>query len=128
MAGILGRFTRGGAGIGEMLAAPAIQRAFAFVDADAERVTAELIELCEIEAPPFHETARGDWFLERFRELGLSGVGRDVEGNVIGVRPGVSDGPVTVISAHLDTIFPPGTDCRVRRVGTRLLAPGISDD
>jgi acetylornithine deacetylase/succinyl-diaminopimelate desuccinylase-like protein len=33
-----------------------------------------------------------------------------------------------VLSAHLDTIFPPGTDCRVRREGARLHAPGIADD
>lgn len=105
-----------------------VKRALAFVDGDGERTTSELIELCEIEAPPFHEEARGDWFLERFRELGLSDVHRDEEGNVAAMRRGAADDPLVVISAHLDTIFPPGTDCRVKRRGARLHAPGIADD
>jgi len=105
-----------------------IRRAFAFVDGDGDRMTRELVELCEIEAPPFHEEARGSWFLERFREHGLDGVRRDEVGNVSGMRPGVERGPTVVLSAHLDTVFPPGTDCRVRREGTRLCAPGIGDD
>jgi acetylornithine deacetylase/succinyl-diaminopimelate desuccinylase-like protein len=33
-----------------------------------------------------------------------------------------------VISAHLDTVFPEGTDVTVSRVGQKLLAPGIADD
>jgi acetylornithine deacetylase/succinyl-diaminopimelate desuccinylase-like protein len=105
-----------------------VKRAFAFVDADGERTTRELIEICEIEAPPFHEDARAEYFVQRFRELGLSDVRRDAVGNVVGVRPGLAGGPTVVFSAHLDTIFPPGTDCRVRRQGPRLLAPGIADD
>ena len=32
------------------------------------------------------------------------------------------------LSAHLDTVFPHGTDVRVRRSGTTLRGPGISDD
>jgi len=32
------------------------------------------------------------------------------------------------VAAHLDTVFPAGTDVRVRREGTRLFAPGVSDD
>jgi acetylornithine deacetylase/succinyl-diaminopimelate desuccinylase-like protein len=111
-----------------LAASDAIRKAFAFVDADGERMTRELVELCEIEAPPFHEEARGSWFLERFRELGLGGVRRDEVGNVVGVRHGSGTGPHVVLSAHLDTVFPPGTDCRVRREGTRLYAPGIGDD
>jgi acetylornithine deacetylase/succinyl-diaminopimelate desuccinylase-like protein len=116
------------AAVREILASSAIQRAFAFVDADGERMTRELVELCEIEAPPFHEEKRGTWFLERFRELGLAGVARDAAGNVAGVREGAEREPAVVLSAHLDTVFPPGTDCRVRREGTRLYAPGIGDD
>ena len=30
--------------------------------------------------------------------------------------------------AHLDTVFPEGTDVKVKRDGTKLLAPGVSDD
>jgi acetylornithine deacetylase/succinyl-diaminopimelate desuccinylase-like protein len=33
-----------------------------------------------------------------------------------------------VLSAHLDTVFPAGTDVRVKREGTKLTGPGIGDD
>jgi tripeptide aminopeptidase len=33
-----------------------------------------------------------------------------------------------VVAAHLDTVFPEGTDVTVRREGTKLHAPGIGDD
>jgi acetylornithine deacetylase/succinyl-diaminopimelate desuccinylase-like protein len=33
-----------------------------------------------------------------------------------------------VFSAHLDTVFPEGTDVKVKRDGTTLRAPGIGDD
>lgn len=133
MAGPVSTGEDAAAAIGTAAASPAVARAFAHVDGDGERMTRELVELCEIEAPPFCEEARGAWFLERFRELGLSGVRRDAVGNVVGLRPGAYDrpgepAPVVVISAHLDTVFPPGTDCRVRRENGRLYAPGISDD
>ena len=52
----------------------------------------------------------------------------DEEGNVIAERPGVSSKPRIVVSAHLDTVFPEGTDVSVRREGLRFNAPGISDN
>jgi acetylornithine deacetylase/succinyl-diaminopimelate desuccinylase-like protein len=86
------------------------------------------IELTEIEAPPFMEERRGQEFARRLTELGYQNVRVDAEGNVIAERPGIAGGPVVIISGHLDTVFPSGTDVRVRREGDRLLAPGIADD
>jgi acetylornithine deacetylase/succinyl-diaminopimelate desuccinylase-like protein len=86
------------------------------------------IELTEIEAPPLMEQRRGEEFARRLTALGYENVRVDTEGNVIAERPGSSGGPVVIISGHLDTVFPSGTDVRVRREGDRLLAPGIADD
>jgi acetylornithine deacetylase/succinyl-diaminopimelate desuccinylase-like protein len=86
------------------------------------------IELNEIEAPPFKEERRAQEFKRRLESLGLTNVRIDAEGNVIGERPGAGNGPVVVISGHLDTVFPEGTNVKVRREGTRLSAPGIVDD
>ena len=105
-----------------------VKRAFDFIDFSDARFTAELIRICEIPAPPFKEQERGRYFAARFIELGLSGVHTDSEGNVIGFYRGQSEEPSLVLSAHLDTVFPEGTDVRVRRTGSRLLAPGIADD
>lgn len=46
----------------------------------------------------------------------------------MGVRKGTGGGPLIAIAAHLDTVFPEGTDVKVKREGTRLSAPGIGDD
>jgi tripeptide aminopeptidase len=105
-----------------------LKRAFAFIDSSATRFTAEHIRICEIPAPPFKEHERGRYFAARFAELGLADVHTDSEGNVIGFYRGQADGPLLVLSAHLDTVFPEGTDVMVRRVGSRLCSPGIADD
>ncbi|MBK9706960.1 MAG: M20/M25/M40 family metallo-hydrolase [Acidobacteria bacterium] len=92
------------------------------------RFTAEQIRICEIPAPPFKEQERARYFASRFVELGLQDVHTDSEGNVIGFYRGRLEQPLLVLSAHLDTVFPEGTDVRVRKIGNRLCAPGIADD
>ncbi len=88
----------------------------------------EQIRVCEIPAPPFHEEARGLEFKRLFEQAGLKDVRIDKAGNVIGVRPGVSAHPNLLFQAHLDTVFPEGTDVKVKRNGDILAAPGIADD
>jgi acetylornithine deacetylase/succinyl-diaminopimelate desuccinylase-like protein len=86
------------------------------------------VQLTEIEAPPFGEQTRAEEFRRRLTALGFQNVRIDSEGHVIAERPGSGTGPVVVVSGHLDTVFPKGTDVRVRREGNRLMAPGIGDD
>ena len=59
---------------------------------------------------------------------GLTEVETDAVGNVMGLRRGIGNGPLLLVAAHLDTVFPAGTDVTVRREGTRLFAPGVGDD
>ena len=88
--------------------------------------------ICEIPAPPFKEAARAAEFKRRLESHGLTNVRIDKEGNVIGERAGTGRGPTVVVSGHLDTVFPEGTDVRVKRdsgrTGVMLKAPGIGDD
>lgn len=117
--------------LGGLLEDPAVARALAWIERSGEQFTEEQIRICEIPAPPFGEEARGAYLEGRFRQLGLSRVHRDEVGNVIGLFPGTEptgEAFWLVLSAHLDTVFPPGTDVVVRRVGKRLHAPGIGDD
>src|SRR3954471_4773376 len=86
------------------------------------------VALCEIPAPPFKETARGVAYKRAFEEAGLTNVRVDSVGNVIGERRGTGGGPTVVLAGHLDTVFPEGTDVRVRREGTRYVGRGIGDD
>ncbi|MGQ0647090.1 MAG: M20/M25/M40 family metallo-hydrolase [Gemmatimonadaceae bacterium] len=86
------------------------------------------VSICEIPAPPFKEAARAAELVRRFQTLGLTNVRIDKEGNVIGERRGTGTGPTVVLSGHLDTVFPEGTDVKVKREGARYRAPGIGDD
>ena len=83
--------------------------------------------LTEIPAPSFQEGDRAAAVKKLLSAAGLD-VHLDSIGNVIAELPGATDKEVVVLSAHLDTVFPAGTDVRVRREGARMLAPGISDN
>jgi acetylornithine deacetylase/succinyl-diaminopimelate desuccinylase-like protein len=109
---------------------PEIEKAFEVIMQIEPETEADLIELTEIPAPPFNEEERGARFAEKLRESGIEDVTIDEVGNVLGRRPGTgTDGAETVaLVAHLDTVFPEGTDVTVRREGDQLHAPGIGDD
>ena len=99
--------------------------------AEHDRIVADIIRLTQIPAPPFGEARRAAALRSDFQALGLKDVTIDAEGNVTGVRPGLrtgGKGPFVAVAAHLDTVFPPGTDVTVRRDGWRLSAPGIGDN
>jgi tripeptide aminopeptidase len=112
----------------ELMNQPAIRAALNAAKAN-EPATIDLqVKVCEIPAPPFHEEARGRELERLFKEAGLKDVRTDKVGNVLGVRPGKSARPNLVFAAHLDTVFPEGTNVKVTREGTTLKGPGIGDD
>ena len=102
--------------------------AAASLEKDWDRIVADIITLTEIEAPPFHEDARGKAFAQMLKAAGMAEVTTDKAGNVYGVRKGTGGGPLLVVTGHLDTVFPAGTNVKVRREGNRLSAPGVGDD
>jgi tripeptide aminopeptidase len=106
----------------------AIKAAVEGVHASEPQTIEDQIRLCEVEAPPFKETKRAQLYAQMFREAGLTNVRIDKEGNVLGERRGAQPRPHLVFSAHLDTVFPEGTDVTVKREGTVLHGPGIGDD
>jgi tripeptide aminopeptidase len=110
-----------------LIESPAFKTATAFIEKDQPRFVKELIELTEIPAPPFKEERRAKRYLEMLKEAGLSDVEMDAEGNVMGLRRGGGAGIVAVV-AHIDTVFPEGTDVKVKRDGNRLMAPGVGDN
>ena len=94
-----------------------------------DRFIGELITLTEIPAPPFGEERRGLVFRAMLEAAGLCDVATDAIGNVTGIRRGNNAADrLIAISAHLDTVFPEGTDVTVRRDGYRLAAPGVGDN
>jgi tripeptide aminopeptidase len=112
----------------DLLKDPAVAAALAAAKADEAQTIEDEIRFCEVPAPSFKETARGELLKQTFEQLGLQKVRVDSAGNVLGDRPGASASPRMVLAAHLDTVFPEGTDVRVRREGAVLHGPGIGDD
>ena len=100
------------------------------LDRGHDRFVDQIVALTEIPAPPFGEEKRGVAFRQRLSALGLTHIETDAVGNVMGLRRGTGapGGPLVIVSAHLDTVFPAGTDVTVKREGKRLSAPGIGDD
>ncbi len=107
---------------------PRVGAALEHVVSIEPRSRRDLVELTEIPAPPFKEDRRAARFAELLREAGLADVAIDEVGNAIGRRPGRSGERTIAYSAHLDTVFPEGTDVTVRFDGDRLNAPGIGDN
>jgi acetylornithine deacetylase/succinyl-diaminopimelate desuccinylase-like protein len=114
--------------IQQILNSPRFKAAQEFVDKDHDRIVREIIQINEIEAPPFKEEKRARAFLAMLREHGLSNVEMDAEGNAMGLRKGTGNGPLVAVAAHLDTVFPENTNVTVRRENMRLAAPGIGDN
>jgi acetylornithine deacetylase/succinyl-diaminopimelate desuccinylase-like protein len=111
-----------------LAAAPLVAKALQFIEADDAATLADQKAITVIPAPPFKEQVRAEEYRKRLAALGLKDVRIDAEGNTIGVRAGSGGGPRLVVSAHLDTVFPEGTDVSIKEKDGRLYAPGIADD
>ncbi|MGE0416303.1 MAG: M20/M25/M40 family metallo-hydrolase [Acetobacteraceae bacterium] len=107
---------------------PAFRTAVDTLAAEHERTVEDIITLTETESPPFGENIRARAWFEMARAHGLQDLEIDAEGNVAGIRRGIGNGRLICVAAHLDTVFPTGTDVKVRREGTKLFAPGVGDD
>jgi acetylornithine deacetylase/succinyl-diaminopimelate desuccinylase-like protein len=111
-----------------ILAHPKVIKTLDDIKADDARALAEQKRITEIPAPPYKEQVRAEYYLKRFQELGFKEASIDAEGNVIALRKGGGGGPKLAVSAHLDTVFPEGTDVTVKEKDGVILAPGIGDD
>jgi acetylornithine deacetylase/succinyl-diaminopimelate desuccinylase-like protein len=98
------------------------------VDARATGIVDEWIRLVETPAPSGKEQVRAKYIRAEMEKLGLTEIRTDDWSNVSGVRKGTGGGPTVVFAAHMDTVFPNGTDLKVKRDGDILRAPGIGDD
>jgi acetylornithine deacetylase/succinyl-diaminopimelate desuccinylase-like protein len=110
-----------------------VHSAFAWLHANPKKIMDWQTELVSIPAPLHGEQQRAEWFSQQFTAAGLSCVQIDAIGNVIATLPGAglppdSTGPVVVLSAHLDTVFPLETPLNPIQQGDRLLAPGACDN
>lgn len=107
---------------------PSVQAAFAEIERLNPQGLEELILLTEIPAPPFMESSRGKKYQQLLEEAGGVNVWMDSIGNVLALRKGTVGERTVALDAHLDTVFPEGTDVKVKTKGDTLFAPGIGDN
>lgn len=111
---------------------PRVTHASALAREEDGRTLDDQARISAIPAPPFGEERRGRAVADLLATAGLDSVSADAVGNILGVHAltgvaGRAAAPL-VVSAHLDTVFPEGTDVSVTRDGSVLRGPGISDD
>lgn len=92
------------------------------------RVLDLAVALQQVPAPPFMEAQRAAFVHDRFQVEGLQDVSIDEMSNVYARLPGQGAERPVVVSAHLDTVFPYGTDLQVHREADRIFGPGIGDN
>jgi tripeptide aminopeptidase len=108
-----------------------VHRAFHWLHLHQPQLRLWQLEMLAIPAPTFGEAARAQWFVERFTALGLANVRLDAEGNALAELPSASpepNQPCLLLSAHLDTVFPAGTDTVAHEDGPKIFGPGACDN
>ena len=105
-----------------------IKAAFETIEKIDSKTLERHLKLTEIEAPPFKEEKRAVVFADYFKNLGMDSVWIDAEGNVLGLLKGSNGERTVALDAHLDTVFPEGTDVKVKIKNDTLYAHGIGDD
>jgi tripeptide aminopeptidase len=95
-------------------------------------LTEKLLDLAiaiqQIPAPTFAEQPRAVFVRRRFLEEGLSDVQMDELGNVYARLPGRGLALPIIVTAHMDTVFPAGTDLSLKREAEKISGPGIGDN
>src|SRR5215510_3872415 len=96
-----------------------------------QRIIDLAIQIQQIAAPTFQESARAAFVREVFEREGLQEVTIDAVGNVYGVLKAndqKSQLKPLIISAHLDTVFPIETILDAKRDGGKVYGPGLGDN
>ena len=114
--------------IQELLSSDDMKSAFEYIISLEDETEQNHIRLTEVEAPPFMESERGKVFMDMLQATEITDVRIDDVGNVIGRLAGTEGERTVALDAHLDTVFPKGTDVKVKIKNDTLFAPGIGDD
>ena len=109
-------------------AAHAIDVAWTALANHDRRLIETQVAVAQIASPTGDEADRAHWVAARFEACGLEAIDIDSAGNVIGRRAGGRDLPPVSVCAHLDTVFPRGTEHSVRQTGSRYVGPSITDN
>lgn len=113
---------------GNLAASPGVREALQWFTREKLWVNETHLQLCRIPAPTFMEQERAEWMSSTLRSLGWH-TSIDRAGNVLAALEPNPQGPLIVVTAHLDTVLAPRTneDISVDRDGD-FRGPGVSDN
>jgi len=87
------------------------------------------IQIQQIPAPTFSEKTRAEFIRALFLKENLQDVSVDALGNGYARLAGKNkSAPPLIVSAHLDTVFPPGVSLEVKEQAGKVLGPGLGDN
>ena len=114
----------------QTLSSPQVQRAFEYVEGSESETVQEWLSLCNAYGPSGEEIRRSRLLFKLFRIYGLENVHIDDALNVIGVRPGVGEGPTVVLNAHHDNVslWPADQPVEAFVADGRVWCPAAGDD
>jgi tripeptide aminopeptidase len=93
------------------------------------RVIELAVQIQQIPAPTFDEGRRAEFVRALFAEESLADVSIDDAGNAYGRwKVGEANAKPLIVSAHLDTVFPAGTDLAITRSPGQIHGPGLGDN
>lgn len=88
----------------------------------------EALGICRVPSPTFEEEDRARYVASRLKHWGLAQIEVDELHNVTARVPSDRNEPTIMLVAHIDTVFPKGTDVEPRHDGRYWYAPGIRDN
>ena len=100
----------------------------AYIDSHQEDLKQLIRDLCAIPAPSHHEERRAEFCKKWFEQAGGQGVYIDEALNAVCPWGVTEDGPVVVLMAHTDTVFPDMKPMPFREDENKFYCPGVVDD
>lgn len=98
-----------------------------FLDDRYNDLIEDIKTICTIPSPTFHESGKMEFLRCYLKNLGFNHLDTDEAGNLIVRIPGKT-GRVVVYSAHIDTVFPLGTDLHLTEREGILSCPSVCDN
>ena len=118
--------------VAQLAASRAVHKAFRWLHLHEPQIRRWQTEFTRIPAPTFAEEERARWFRDIFHTLGLADPHLDDAGNALAELRAADapvGGPMLLLSAHLDTVFPAATPLAPAEDEDGILrAPGVTDN
>lgn len=105
-----------------------LEDVFRAIDESRESLIRRIREISEIPSPTFQEEGRTEYMKAAFAEAGLRDVYSLPKGSVLGFTHSRNEPDTLLLAAHIDTVFPVGTDLTTHVEGNILHGPGTGDN